>query len=96
MRLAVSLAIATSLISGTAIAEDLQADLQARRMPLASSLDAGTMFVAWSAPRQVYSADVDHPYRQDSNMLYLTGISQRETILVLMPTGPTTCSRRKT
>src|SRR5262249_28284622 len=77
--------IATSLFSGTAVADELQADLQARRMRLASSLDVGTMFVAWSSPRQVYSADVDHPYRQDSNMLYLTGISQPETILVLMP-----------
>ena len=85
MRLALWLAVATSLLSGTAVADELQADLQARRVRLASSLDAGTMFVAWSAPRQVYSADVDHPYRQDSNMLYLTGISQEETILVLMP-----------
>ena len=32
-----------------------------------------------------YSGDVDYEDRQDSNLLYLTGINQEETILVLMP-----------
>ena len=34
---------------------------------------------------RVYSGDVDYEYRQESNLLYLTGIDQPETILVLMP-----------
>jgi Xaa-Pro aminopeptidase len=39
----------------------------------------------WSAPVQTYSNDVDYEFRQDSNLYYLTGIDQPETILVLMP-----------
>ena len=66
-------------------ADDLTSDLRARRARLAASLDASTLFIAWSAPPRVYSRDVDYEYRQDSNLLYLTGIEQPETILVLMP-----------
>ena len=43
------------------------------------------MAIFWSAPTRVYSRDVDYEYRQDSNLLYLTGMDQEETILVLMP-----------
>ena len=38
---------------------------------------------------RVYSTDVNYEYRQDSNLLYLTGIDQEETILVLMPGNAT-------
>ena len=34
---------------------------------------------------RVYSRDVDYEYRQDSDLLYLTGVEQPETILVLVP-----------
>ena len=43
------------------------------------------MLVLLSAPPRVYSGDVDYEYRQDSNLYYLTGIDQPDTILVLMP-----------
>ena len=33
----------------------------------------------------MYSRSVDYEYRQDSDLLYLTGVTQPETILVLMP-----------
>src|SRR4029077_11754553 len=69
--------------------DELKADLQARRAKLMSSLDAQTMFVAWSANPAVYSRDVDYEYRQDSNLLYLTGVAQEGTILVLMPGNET-------
>ena len=48
-----------------------------------------TIAIFWSAPTRVYSADVDYEYRQESNLLYLTGIDQPDTMLVLMP-GNTT------
>ena len=48
-------------------------------------LGPDTLAIFWSAPTRVYSGDVDYEYRQDSNLLYLTGIDQPETILVLMP-----------
>ena len=41
--------------------------------------------ILWSAPVRVYSGDVDYPYRQDSNLFYLTGIEQPESILVILP-----------
>ena len=37
----------------------------------------------------MYSTDVDYEYRQDSSLLYLTGLTQEETILVLMPGAAT-------
>ena len=46
------------------------------------------MAILWSAPARVYSRDVDYEYRQDSDLLYLTGIEQPETILVLVPGSP--------
>ena len=72
-----------------AFADELADDCKARRARLAASLDASTLFIAWSAPPQVYSRDVDYEYRQDSNLLYLTGITQEDTILVLMPGNET-------
>jgi Xaa-Pro aminopeptidase len=72
-----------------AAADDLTADLKERRARLAASLDASTLFIAWSAPPKTYSRDVEYEYRQDSNLLYLTGITQEDTILVLMPGNET-------
>ena len=84
----------TALVIGSAAQaaradDELKADLQARRTKLMAGLDAQTMFVAWSAKPAVYSRDVDYEYRQDSNLLYLTGIAQEGTILVIMPGNET-------
>ena len=43
------------------------------------------MLVLSSAPQQRYSLDIDYEYRQDSNLYYLTGVTQDDTVLVLMP-----------
>ena len=66
----------------------LRDDLKARRARLADKLGAGSMAILWSAPARIYSRDVDYEYRQDSDLLYLTGIEQPETILVLVPGSP--------
>ena len=50
-----------------------------------AKLGDSTMAILWSAPARVYSRDVDYEYRQDSDLLYLTGIEQPDTILVLVP-----------
>ena len=47
------------------------------------------MLILWSAPSQRYSLDIDYEYRQDSNLYYLTGLTQEDTILVLMPGNKT-------
>ena len=52
---------------------------------LMERLGPDTMLVLLSAPARVYSNDVDYEYRQDSNLYYLTGITQEDTALVLMP-----------
>jgi len=62
-----------------------QQDLQARRQRLEQVLSPNAMLILWSAPVRVYSGDVNYPYRQDSNLYYLTGIEQPETILVIVP-----------
>ena len=67
----------------------LQDDLEARRGRLMERLGPETLAIFWSAPTRVYSRDVDYEYRQDSNLFYLTGIDQEDTILVLMPGNAT-------
>ncbi len=65
------------------------ADLAARRAKTMAALGPETILIAWSAPTRVYSTDVDYEYRQESNLLYLTGIDQEDTILVLVPGAKT-------
>jgi Xaa-Pro aminopeptidase len=72
-----------------ATAGPLQDDLAARRAHAMDRLGPEAMAVLWSAPTRVYSLDVDYEYRQDSNFLYLTGIEQPDSILVLMPGNAT-------
>jgi Xaa-Pro aminopeptidase len=70
---------------GAASAGPLQDDLKQRRTRAMDMLGAESIAIFWSAPSRVYSLDVDYEYRQDSNLLYLTGLDQPDTILVLMP-----------
>jgi Xaa-Pro aminopeptidase len=72
-----------------ALAGPLQDDLKARRARMMDRLTPQSLAIVWSAPTRVYSGDVDYEYRQDSNLLYLTGITQPDTILVLMPGNKT-------
>lgn len=67
------------------LAHGLQEDLKARRDRLKDLLGPETMLIAWSAPTRLYSRDIEYEYRQDSNLYYLTGITQPETTLILMP-----------
>src|SRR6185369_14030270 len=58
---------------------------KARRARVMEKLGPDAMLILWSAPSQRYSLDIDYEYRQDSNLYYLTGLTQADTILVLMP-----------
>jgi Xaa-Pro aminopeptidase len=93
MRRAVTLSsIALSLLALSALtvsAGPQQDDLKTRRSHTMERLGPDTIAIFWSAPTRVYSNDVNYEYRQDSNLLYLTGIDQEETILVLMPGNET-------
>jgi Xaa-Pro aminopeptidase len=67
----------------------LQDDLKARRGRAMERLGPDAMAIFWSATPKVYSTDVNYEYRQESNLLYLSGIDQEDTILVLMPGNET-------
>src|SRR3982751_6191837 len=71
--------------AGIASGGPLQEDLKARRARAMDKLGPDAIAVFWSAPPRVYSNDVNYEYRQESNLLYLTGIDQEDTTLVLMP-----------
>ena len=78
--------IALALLTAAASrASELSDDLKARRARVMEKLGPDAIAILWSAPSARYSLDVDYEYRQDSNLYYLTGITQEETILVLMP-----------
>ena len=81
----VSAFLLTLLAPATAWSGPLQDDLKARRTRVMDQLSPDALAIFWSAPVRVYSNDVEYEYRQDSNLLYLTGVDQEETILVLMP-----------
>ncbi len=78
----VMLALAGALPAG---ASEFSDDLAARRARVMERVGPDTMVILLSAPARVYSNDVNYEYRQDSNLYYLTGITQEDTILVLMP-----------
>jgi Xaa-Pro aminopeptidase len=73
------------LAAAPAAASEFSDDLAARRSRLMERLGPDTMLVLLSAPPRTYSGDVAYEYRQDSNLYYLTGITQAESALVLMP-----------
>ncbi|MBC7467094.1 MAG: aminopeptidase P family protein [Bdellovibrio sp.] len=55
-----------------------------RRKKIIEGLNGAALIVA-SHPEQVRNDDVHHDYRQDSNMYYLTGFEEPESILLLRP-----------
>src|SRR2546426_8016826 len=87
-RLVVVTVLALSIAS-LARASEFSDDLRARRARVMEKLGPDALLILWSAPPQRYSLDIDYEYRQDSNLYYLTGIAQRDTILVLMPGNQT-------
>src|SRR3989441_3453356 len=76
-------------VAAAAGASELSDDLHARRGRVMARLGADTMLILWSAPTRTYSRDIAYEYRQDSDLYYLTGVTQDGTILVLMPGNAT-------
>ena len=81
----VALSMWCLMLAGPAFADDQLQDLKDRRARAMETLGAESMLVLFSAPPRVYSADIEYEYRQDSDLYYFTGITQPDTILVLMP-----------
>jgi Xaa-Pro aminopeptidase len=57
-------------------------EFEARRTQLLDAMGDGVAVFA-SAPLAVRNRDVEHPYRQDSDLFYLTGLDEPESVLVL-------------
>jgi Xaa-Pro aminopeptidase len=81
----VGAALTVLWVVATATASELSVDLAARRARVMERLGPDALLILRSAPEQRYSGDVNYEYRQDNNLYYLTGITQPETTLVLMP-----------
>jgi Xaa-Pro aminopeptidase len=89
LRLIAAVFVLPLAAAAAALAGPLQDDVKARRARVMERLGPDTMAILWSAPPRVYSNDVDYEYRQESNLLYLTGVDQPDTVLVLMPGNET-------
>jgi len=61
------------------------AEYQARRAALAKSIGPDAVFLAFSSQPARRTGDVDWPFRQEDNLLYLTGMNEPDTTLVLLP-----------
>ena len=61
------------------------ADFARRRRHLLELIGAGGIAILPSAPERTRSRDVNFDYRPDSDLYYLTGFSEPESVMVLMP-----------
>jgi Xaa-Pro aminopeptidase len=85
-------AIVVALALGFAVpclADEFSDDLKARRARVMEQLGPEAMLVLWSAPPRLFSNDTDFEFRQDSDLYYLSGVTQEDTTLVLMPGNQT-------
>ena len=87
-RLALALVVLVAA-AGTGTASAFSDDLAARRAGVMERLGPEAMLILSSAPIVRDSPGVDSEYRQDSNLYYLTGMTQAGTTLVLMPGNDT-------
>jgi Xaa-Pro aminopeptidase len=56
-----------------------------RRHDLLARLDGSTCVVIAATPVTIRNSDVEHAFRQDSDLWYLTGFAEPETVIVLAP-----------
>jgi Xaa-Pro aminopeptidase len=60
-------------------------EYQARRAAVAKAIGPDAVLIAFSQRPSRRTGDVDWPFRQEDNLLYLTGMNVPDTTLVLMP-----------
>ncbi|MEX2445921.1 MAG: aminopeptidase P N-terminal domain-containing protein, partial [Dehalococcoidia bacterium] len=61
------------------------AEFEARRRRLMRALGRGSAAVFVAADEAVRNGDVEHPFRQDSTFLYVTGFEEPQAVAVLRP-----------
>jgi Xaa-Pro aminopeptidase len=64
------------------------AEYAARRARVAKEIGPNGMLVLFSPKLQIRSGDQEWPFRQSDDLLYLTGIDEEETTLVMVPGDP--------
>ena len=57
-----------------------RAELRARQVEICSQLESGSILLIVNNPESIRSADVEYPYRSNSNMLYLVGWEAPEAV----------------
>ncbi|MCH7880472.1 MAG: Xaa-Pro aminopeptidase [Proteobacteria bacterium] len=60
-------------------------EFKRRRSQLMKMMGKGTIAILASASQVTRNRDVDFPFRQDSDFLYLTGFSEPDAVMVLIP-----------
>src|SRR5215831_17108470 len=60
-------------------------EYRARRAAVAKAIGPNGVFIAFSPAAARRTGDVDWPFRQEDNLLYLTGMDVADTTLVLLP-----------
>ncbi len=60
-------------------------ELQRRRRALMRMMEDNSIAIIAAAPERTRNRDVDYPYRQDSDFLYLTDFSEPESVAVFIP-----------
>jgi Xaa-Pro aminopeptidase len=63
-------------------------EYQARRAALARTIGTDAVFIAFSFEPARRTGDVDWPFRQEDNLLYLTGMNAPDTTLLMLPGEP--------
>ena len=63
-------------------------EFKRRRKQLMRMMDDGAIAIIPAAPHLIRNRDVEYPYRQDSDFLYLTGFNEPEAVAVLAPGRP--------
>ncbi len=84
MRFLLCLIVAASACAQTSATVS---ELKARRQAIMDRVGPAGMLLSFAAEGRVYAADVDYPYRQENNFLYLTGLQEEGAVLALLPAG---------
>ena len=62
-----------------------KSEFKRRRTQLMKMMGKGTIAILPSASQVTRNRDVDFPFRQDSDFLYLTGFDEPDSVMVLIP-----------
>ena len=86
LRYSIALLALVALLSAHTPAQQAgvaSSEYQARRAAFAKTIGPDALFVAFSSETPRRTGDVDWPFRQEDDLLYLTGMNEPDTTLVM-------------